>query len=194
VLAVGKPTAALFFSGSALGIDPLAQFAGAAPLAIVWPSYPGQFGGAPVAAQLFGAANRWGKLPVTWYLNNYTKSFNISDMSMTPNEQGNPGLVIAHADPDQPSHCAPPARLPAPRHPRRALTPNPNPNTCTQRRTYKYFPGAVNYPFGSVSYAHAYDTSRPTRAARTHPHNAHASALTPPQHPNATVRDTPASA
>lgn len=29
-------------------------------------------GGIPVAEQLFGAANRWGKLPITLYPNNYT--------------------------------------------------------------------------------------------------------------------------
>jgi len=45
--------------------------------------------------------------------------------------------LVSHR-PRNPNHCptapsAPRARLPAPRHPRRALTPNPTPKTLTQR-------------------------------------------------------------
>ena len=29
--------------------------------------YPGEMGGVPVAEQLFGTVNRWGKLPITLY-------------------------------------------------------------------------------------------------------------------------------
>jgi hypothetical protein len=31
--------------------------------------FPGEMGGIPVAQQLFGGANRWGKLPITLYPN-----------------------------------------------------------------------------------------------------------------------------
>lgn len=92
VLAVGKPTIVLIFSGQALGFDAIWNFSGPKPIAIVYAFYPGEMGGQPVAEQLFGKANRWGKLPITLYPNDYTGKLIIEDMEMTPNATtGNPG-------------------------------------------------------------------------------------------------------
>ena len=87
VLAVGRPTVVVFTSGGALGFDAIANYSGPAPLAIVWAPYPGEMGYVPLAQQLFaGGANRWGKLPLTLYTNNYTSTVKMTDMSMVRNE------------------------------------------------------------------------------------------------------------
>ena len=52
-------------------------------------------GGIPVAEQLFGVVNRWGKLPITLYPNNYTDLMPIEDMSMVPNAS-NPGRTYKY--------------------------------------------------------------------------------------------------
>ena len=67
VLAVGKPTVVVLFSGATLAVDAIVNAPRAAPLAIVAAWMPGVAGGTPVASALFGATNRWGKLPVSWY-------------------------------------------------------------------------------------------------------------------------------
>jgi len=96
VLALGKPTVAVFVSGSALGFDALLA-ARAAPLAVVWGGHPGGAGAAPLAMQLFGGANRWGKLPHTLYPLNYTRAMPITDMSMVPNAaSGNVGRTYKY--------------------------------------------------------------------------------------------------
>jgi len=55
-------------------------------------------GGTPVAAALFGAANRWGKLPVTWYANDFYSAVAITDMSMVPLPGGYPGRTYKYFD------------------------------------------------------------------------------------------------
>jgi beta-D-xylosidase 4 len=84
VLAVGKPTALVFVSGSSLGFDALLS-PRASSLGVVWAGHVGEAGGAPIADALFGVANRFGKLPHTLYPLNYTRSFAISDFAMAPN-------------------------------------------------------------------------------------------------------------
>lgn len=92
VLAAGKPTVLVLFNGQTVAIDSiLAGPAGGAPLAIVEAWNPGTVGGAPVAAALFGAVNRWGKLPVTWMANDFYGAVAITDMSMVPLAGGYPG-------------------------------------------------------------------------------------------------------
>lgn len=58
--------------------------------AIVWAGYPGQSGGAAIADILYGASNPEGKLPMTWYPQDYVTNLPMTDMSMRPNPQ-NPG-------------------------------------------------------------------------------------------------------
>ena len=122
VLAVGKPTVVVFTSGGALGFDALAHYAGATPLAIVWAPYPGEMGYRPLAQQLFAGVegpNRWGKLPLTLYTNNYTNTVKMTDMSMVANAS------TYCCDFTCQTMCGP-----------------------SPGRTYKFFSGPVLYPFG----------------------------------------------
>ncbi|CAH8305323.1 unnamed protein product [Eruca vesicaria subsp. sativa] len=50
--------------------------------AIVWAGYPGQEGGTAIADILFGAANPGGKLPMTWYPQEYLTNLPMTEMSM----------------------------------------------------------------------------------------------------------------
>ncbi|KAF2910540.1 hypothetical protein DAI22_11g107900 [Oryza sativa Japonica Group] len=59
--------------------------------AILWAGYPGQAGGQAIADVLFGEFNPSGKLPVTWYPEEFTK-FTMTDMRMRPDPAtGYPG-------------------------------------------------------------------------------------------------------
>lgn len=82
VLAVGRPTVLVMFNGGTLAIDAIVLPPRPQPLAVVEAWNPGVAGGAPVAAALFGASNRWGKLPVTWYPRGYFGLLPITDMDM----------------------------------------------------------------------------------------------------------------
>ena len=66
VLALGKPTVVVIVAGAVLDVAAIA--ARAAPTAIVLAGPPGNQGGAPVALQLFGGANRWGRTTLSHYL------------------------------------------------------------------------------------------------------------------------------
>ncbi|XP_024517089.1 beta-xylosidase/alpha-L-arabinofuranosidase 2 isoform X1 [Selaginella moellendorffii] len=58
---------------------------------ILWAGYPGQAGGAAIAEVIFGDHNPSGKLPATWYPQNFT-SISMLDMNMRPNAStGYPG-------------------------------------------------------------------------------------------------------
>jgi hypothetical protein len=81
LLAVGKPTVVLLFNGGQLAIEDI--YGAPGPLAIVEVFYPGNQGGVPVVEQLFGFANRWGKLAYTMYYSNITAQLVLGDMSMT---------------------------------------------------------------------------------------------------------------
>ncbi|KAJ1695996.1 hypothetical protein LUZ63_012694 [Rhynchospora breviuscula] len=60
--------------------------------AIIWAGYPGQAGGAAVADAIFGAYNPGGKLPMTWYPQDYVKKVPMTDMNMRANpSKGYPG-------------------------------------------------------------------------------------------------------
>ncbi|WJX79832.1 putative beta-D-xylosidase 2 [Trifolium repens] len=58
---------------------------------ILWAGYPGQAGGAAIADILFGTANPGGKLPVTWYPQEYLKNLAMTNMAMRPSTVGYPG-------------------------------------------------------------------------------------------------------
>ncbi|CAN0888847.1 Probable beta-D-xylosidase 2 [Linum grandiflorum] len=49
---------------------------------IVWAGYPGQAGGAAIADILFGTTNPGGKLPMTWYPQEYLTNLPMTEMGM----------------------------------------------------------------------------------------------------------------
>lgn len=81
VLAVGKPVVIVLINGGVLGLEDITALPG--PMAIVEAFYPGESGGVPIAMALFGQANRWGKLPLTFYPTNVTDLLVSGNMSMT---------------------------------------------------------------------------------------------------------------
>ncbi|KAG4170104.1 hypothetical protein ERO13_A12G126000v2 [Gossypium hirsutum] len=50
--------------------------------AILWVGYPGQAGGAAIADVLYGTTNPGGKLPMTWYPQDYVSNLAMTDMAM----------------------------------------------------------------------------------------------------------------
>ncbi|KAK4282554.1 hypothetical protein QN277_013915 [Acacia crassicarpa] len=74
------PTILVLMSGGPLDIT----FAKNNPrvAGILWVGYPGQAGGAAIADILFGAANPGGKLPMTWYPQEYLTNLPMTDMRM----------------------------------------------------------------------------------------------------------------
>jgi hypothetical protein len=92
-----KPVIVVILSGSAVDLSALKTNPGVH--AIVWAGYPGQAGGAALATALFAStdalgmpANRWGKLPMTWYDEKFCAAANLSDYRMRPdNATGYPG-------------------------------------------------------------------------------------------------------
>ncbi|CAL0300219.1 unnamed protein product [Lupinus luteus] len=59
---------------------------------ILWAGYPGQAGGAAIADILFGTANPGGKLPMTWYPQEYLKNLAMTNMAMrASHSKGYPG-------------------------------------------------------------------------------------------------------
>nr|DAD38225.1 TPA_asm: hypothetical protein HUJ06_008866 [Nelumbo nucifera] len=58
--------------------------------AILWAGYPGQAGGAAIADILFGRSNPGGKLPMTWYPQDYVAKVPMTSMGMRPSG-GYPG-------------------------------------------------------------------------------------------------------
>ncbi|KNA26035.1 hypothetical protein SOVF_001040 isoform A [Spinacia oleracea] len=50
--------------------------------AIVWAGYPGQAGGQAIADVLFGTTNPGGKLPMTWYPQEYLENLPMTNMAM----------------------------------------------------------------------------------------------------------------
>ncbi|XP_065860356.1 probable beta-D-xylosidase 2 [Euphorbia lathyris] len=57
--------------------------------AILWAGYPGQAGGAAIADVLFGTTNPGGKLPMTWYPQEYLTNLPMTEMSMRSNPSTN---------------------------------------------------------------------------------------------------------
>eukprot|EP00041_Stephanoeca_diplocostata_P027723 m.769002 g.769002 ORF g.769002 m.769002 type:complete len:798 (-) comp23234_c0_seq1:921-3314(-) len=68
IIALGKPTVLLLFTGGLYDIGPLKH----ANIAIVQGWFPGATGGTAVAETIFGEQNRFGKLPFTYYASNFT--------------------------------------------------------------------------------------------------------------------------
>ncbi|KAG5555216.1 hypothetical protein RHGRI_012682 [Rhododendron griersonianum] len=60
--------------------------------AILWVGYPGQAGGTAIADVLFGRTNPGGKLPMTWYPQDYLAKAPMTDMALRANpSRGYPG-------------------------------------------------------------------------------------------------------
>lgn len=60
--------------------------------AILWAGYPGQAGGAAIADVIFGTTNPGGKLPMTWYPQDYLAKVPMTDMAMHADpSRGYPG-------------------------------------------------------------------------------------------------------
>ncbi|KAL7112535.1 hypothetical protein ACP275_04G008400 [Erythranthe tilingii] len=57
--------------------------------AILWAGYPGQAGGAAIADVLFGSHNPGGKLPMTWYPQEYLNNLPMTTMDMRSNPSRN---------------------------------------------------------------------------------------------------------
>ncbi|WOL15809.1 putative beta-D-xylosidase 2 [Canna indica] len=84
------PTVLVIMSGGPLDVS----FAEADPkiAAILWAGYPGQAGGAAIADVIFGTHNPGGKLPVTWYPQDYVDKVPMTNMAMRPDPStGYPG-------------------------------------------------------------------------------------------------------
>ncbi|KAM2563559.1 hypothetical protein TB2_011946 [Malus domestica] len=84
------PTILVIMSGSPIDVT----FAKNDPRigAIIWVGYPGQAGGTAIADVLFGTTNPSGKLPMTWYPQNYVAKLPMTDMAMRANPaRGYPG-------------------------------------------------------------------------------------------------------
>ncbi|KAL2454956.1 Beta-D-xylosidase 1 [Abeliophyllum distichum] len=60
--------------------------------AILWVGYPGQAGGTAIADVLFGTTNPGGKLPMTWYPQDYVSKVSMTSMDMRADpSRGYPG-------------------------------------------------------------------------------------------------------
>ncbi|XVF80668.1 hypothetical protein PTKIN_Ptkin15bG0092700 [Pterospermum kingtungense] len=57
--------------------------------AILWAGYPGQAGGAAIADVLYGSTNPEGKLPMTWYPQDYVANLPMTDMAMRSSKNRN---------------------------------------------------------------------------------------------------------
>ncbi|XP_060667454.1 probable beta-D-xylosidase 2 isoform X2 [Ziziphus jujuba] len=84
------PTVLVLMSGGPIDVS----FANNDPrvAGILWAGYPGQAGGAAIADIVFGISNPGGKLPVTWYPQEYVSNLAMTAMDMRSNpSNGYPG-------------------------------------------------------------------------------------------------------
>ncbi|XP_050238847.1 probable beta-D-xylosidase 2 [Mercurialis annua] len=81
------PTILVLMSGGPIDVS----FAKKDPkiAAILWAGYPGQAGGAAIADVLFGTTNPGGKLPMTWYPQEYITNLAMTEMGMRSSESKN---------------------------------------------------------------------------------------------------------
>ena len=77
-----KPVILGVMGGSA--VDLTSMKASPTIRSIVWLGYPGQAGGAAIAKALYGAENKFGKLPITFYDEQFCTAANLTDYRMRP--------------------------------------------------------------------------------------------------------------
>jgi beta-glucosidase-like glycosyl hydrolase len=81
VLALGKPTAIYLLNGGSVALEPELRHA-ANPPAVVEAFYPGAAGATALAQSLFGAANRWGRMPYTVYHAGWARNNSMLEMEV----------------------------------------------------------------------------------------------------------------
>ena len=86
--AVGKPLVVILFGGGGVDISYLRD--SASTKAIIWAGYPSQSGGTSLVDVLYGNYSPAGRLPVTWYPEDYVNQVPMTDQSMRASS-GNPG-------------------------------------------------------------------------------------------------------
>lgn len=79
-------------NGGIVSVDNLISTSTGQPQAIVEAFYPSTRGGEALYSQLSGLTNRWGRLPVTIYAQDYTRSVGLDDFNMT----GHPGRTYRY--------------------------------------------------------------------------------------------------
>lgn len=88
--AVQVPVVVVIMSGGPLDVSAIKNSSRVG--AIIFCGYPGQAGGQAIADALFGVTNRFGKLSMTWYPENFTAQAAMTDFRMRPNaSDGYPG-------------------------------------------------------------------------------------------------------
>ena len=81
VLALGKPTAIYLLNGGSVALEPELRHA-ANPPAVIEAFYPGAAGATALAQSLFGAANRWGRMPYTVYRAGWAANNSMLEMEV----------------------------------------------------------------------------------------------------------------
>eukprot|EP00658_Telonema_sp_P-2_P003297 TRINITY_DN11215_c0_g2_i6.p1 TRINITY_DN11215_c0_g2~~TRINITY_DN11215_c0_g2_i6.p1 ORF type:complete len:548 (-),score=126.92 TRINITY_DN11215_c0_g2_i6:177-1820(-) len=77
------PVVLVLFNGGTIALEEVES----EDIAIVEAWYPGNSGGQALAESLFGVVNRWGKLPFTYYRQNFTELNVFVNMNMTYDPQ-----------------------------------------------------------------------------------------------------------
>jgi hypothetical protein len=91
VIALGKPVLLVLCNGGALAIDNLVD----GPKAIIEAFNPAVLGPKALSAQMFGKENRWGKLPITVYPQDFIEKIELTDYFMAPHDDS-PGRTYRY--------------------------------------------------------------------------------------------------
>ncbi|ESQ47931.1 hypothetical protein EUTSA_v10022061mg [Eutrema salsugineum] len=67
--------------------------------AVLWVGYPGEAGGDAIAQVIFGDYNPSGRLPETWYPQEFADKVAMTDMNMRPNSTSAPSIIHIKTNP-----------------------------------------------------------------------------------------------